>query len=134
MELLKDNNRYVGKVVHGLENGRTFGFPTANVTEIAPQLSISTGVYATHVRVDNSEYGAMMYVGTRPTLHLTELSLEIHLFDFQGDLYEKKIEFLLIAKVREEQRFASVDALVAQLREDERKIRALLETQEERGN
>ena len=117
---------YVGTVAHGLQNGRAFGYPTANVTGVTPSLELSPGVYAAKVRVDGSEYGAMLYVGTRPTLGLTESTLEIHLFDFDGDLYGTSLEFALLGKIRDERNFPSVAALVAQIRRDEEEIRGLL--------
>lgn len=117
---------YSGMVAHGLQNGRTFGYPTANVTGVTPPLELAPGVYAAKVRAGGSEYGAMLYVGTRPTLGLTESTLEIHLFDFDGDLYGTSMEFALLGKVRDERNFPSVAALVEQIRRDEEEIRRLL--------
>ena len=131
MNNLKDNGIagfvwYSGTVAHGLQNGRTFGYPTANMTGITPPLELSPGVYAAKVRVDGSEYGAMLYVGTRPTLGLSEHTLEIHLFDFDGDLYGISLEFALLGKIRDERNFPSVAALVEQIRRDEEEIRERL--------
>jgi len=131
---LKDNGMagsvwYSGTVAHGLQNGRTFGYPTANVTGVTPPLELAPGVYAAKVRVGGSEYGAMLYVGTRPTLGLEEPTLEIYLFDFEGDLYEKTLQFALFGKVRDEQQFPSVEELIAQLRKDEQEIRRKLRTE-----
>jgi len=128
---LKDNGMagsvwYSGTVAHGLQNGRTFGYPTANVTGVNPPLELAPGVYAAKVRVGGSEYGAMLYVGTRPTLGLTESTLEIHLFDFDDDLYGTSLAFALFGKIRDERNFPSVAALVAQIRRDEEKIRECL--------
>lgn len=117
---------YSGTVAHGLRNGRTFGYPTANVTAVNPPLAVGTGVYAAKVRVGGCEYGAMLYAGTRPTLGLEEPTLEIYLFDFEGDLYDKTLQFALFGKVREEQQFPSVEELIAQLRKDEQEIRRKL--------
>ena len=134
MNNLKDNGMagsvwYSGTVAHGLQNGRTFGYPTANVTGVTPPLELAPGVYAAKVRVGGSEYGAMLYVGTRPTLGLEEPTLEIYLFDFEGDLYEKTLQFALFGKVRDEQQFPSVEELIAQLRKDEQEIRRKLRTE-----
>ena len=117
---------YSGTVAHGLQNGRAFGYPTANLTDVTPLLRLTPGVYAAQVRVRGDEYGAMLYVGTRPTLGLTESTLEIHLFDYAGDLYGISLEFALFGKVRDERKFPSVSELVAQLRRDEAEIRAVL--------
>lgn len=120
-----------GTVSHGLQNGRSFGYPTANVTDVTPPLSIGTGVYAAKVRVAGCEYGAMLYVGTRPTLGLEEPTLEIFLFDFEGDLYDKPLQFSILGKVREERQFPSVEELIAQLRRDEQEIRQCLSSTED---
>ena len=115
-----------GKVAHGYANGRTFGYPTANLTDIQPIIPFAAGVYAAWVQYGGMQYGAMMYVGTRPTLALTGTTVEIHIFDFQQDIYDKEIEFAIIKKIREEKRFESINALTAQLQEDERTIRKLM--------
>ena len=120
---------YSGTVSHGLQNGRAFGYPTANVTAVAPSLTVGTGVYAAKVRVGDCEHGAMLYVGTRPTLGLAEPTVEIYLFDFEGDLYDKTLQFALFGKVRDEQQFPSVEELIAQLRKDEQEIRRKLRTE-----
>ena len=120
---------YSGAVTHGLRNGRAFGYPTANVTAVAPSLAVGTGVYAAKVRVGGCEHGAMLYVGTRPTLGLEELTIEIYLFDFDGDLYDQTLQFALLGKIRDEQKFLSVEELVAQLRKDEAEIREKLKVE-----
>ena len=122
---------YGGTVAHGLQNGRSFGYPTANVTDVTPALTVGTGVYAAKVRVAGCEYGAMLYVGTRPTLGLEEPTLEIFLFDFEGDLYDKPLQFNILGKVREERQFPSVEELIAQLRRDEQEIRQRLSLKED---
>lgn len=113
-------------VVSGLQNGRKWGFPTANVADFAPQLTLQNGVYAVFVRLDGNEMPAMMYIGTRPTLSLEEKSVEIHIFEFNQDIYGRRLAFQVIAKVREERRFDSVDALVSQLGDDASAVKALL--------
>lgn len=120
---------YSGTVSHGLQNGRAFGYPTANVTAVTPSLAVGTGVYAAKARVGDCEYGAMLYVGTRPTLGLGEPTIEIYLFDFDGDLYGKMLQFALFGKIREEQKFLSVQELIAQLRRDEAEIRGKLKVE-----
>ncbi|MCK9339502.1 MAG: riboflavin kinase [Bacteroidales bacterium] len=114
---------YRGKVEHGFQNGRKLGFPTANIVDIQPDSNIGTGIYAVMVKMGKKEYCGMMYVGTRPTLSLSVFSVEIHLFDFDGDLYGQEVFFSIMAKIREEQQFASVDELMIQLQEDEQVIR-----------
>lgn len=117
---------YSGTVAHGLQNGRTFGYPTANLTGVTPSLALAPGVYAAKVRACGSVYDAMLYAGTRPTLGLSESTLEIHLFDFAGDLYGTSLEFALFGKIRDERSFPSVEALVEQIHRDEAEIRERL--------
>ncbi len=94
---------------------------------MTPPLAVGTGVYAAKVRVGGCEYGAMLYAGTRPTLGLEEPTLEIYLFDFEGDLYDQTLQFTLVGKIREERQFPSVEELIAQLRRDESEIRRKLQ-------
>lgn len=105
---------FFGTVIHGLHNGEGFGFPTANIQLENPE-DIELGVYAVTLLVDQLSLKGMMYVGTRPTLNLSELSLEIHLFDFKGDLYGKSVSFIIVDKIRDEERFNSTDELIQQL-------------------
>lgn len=105
---------FFGTVIHGLHNGEGFGFPTANI-QLDTSQDIDLGVYAVTLQVDQQHLNGMMYVGTRPTLNLSELSLEIHLFDFKGDLYGKSVSFIIVDKIRDEERFNSTDELIQQL-------------------
>ncbi len=116
-----------GTVVHGDARGRTIGFPTANLvldTELLP----AHGVYAVRARVDGGErLAGVMNLGVRPTVNGTRLSPEVHLLDFAGDIYGRSLHVELVARVREERRFPSLDALVAQIGADVVTARALLE-------
>ncbi|HND29121.1 MAG TPA: bifunctional riboflavin kinase/FAD synthetase [Myxococcota bacterium] len=106
-----------GLVVQGDQRGRTLGFPTANLqTEV--ELLPAFGVYATRVEVDGLLHPAVTNIGLRPTFSGKHVSVESHLLDFQGDLYGKALRVELVARIREEQKFASLDALVAQIRSD----------------
>lgn len=104
-------------VIHGFRNGSKFGFPTANLQLDTP-IDIENGVYAARVFVDEREYKGMLYVGTRPTLGLTEKTYEVHLLHFSGNLYGKTLSFEIVQFLRPEQKFESVEALVEQLRRD----------------
>ena len=104
-------------VIHGLHNGSKFGFPTANLQLDMP-LEIENGVYAAWVTVDEKRYKGMLYVGTRPSLGLTDKTYEVHLLHFSGNLYGKKFSFEVVQFIRPEQKFESVDALVEQLKKD----------------
>lgn len=110
-----------GVVEHGDKRGRTIGFPTANVggvTEVLPPY----GVYA----VRAYERPGVMNLGVRPTVDGTKLRIEVHLFDFTGDLYDQPMRVSLFERVREERKFASLDELKAQIAKDAAAARAIL--------
>lgn len=113
---------YSGKVIKGLQNGRTFGFPTANILLDEGNIAPSNGVYAVSVKVRQQELKGMLYVGTRPTLDLINTTIEIYLFDFKEDIYDQKLDFTIEKKIREEQKFASVQELIEQLKKDKEQI------------
>lgn len=115
-----------GRVVRGLQNGRTFGFPTINIDLDEPERLTDTGVFATEVLLDDAHYYGMLYVGTRPTLDLQTKTVEINIFDFNADCYGKKVSFKLGKKIRAERRFSSLDDLVDQLKKDKDEIQKLL--------
>ena len=108
---------YSGIVIHGLHNGESLGFPTANV-QLPEDVHIAKGVYAVWVYIEGKRHEGMLYVGTRPTLSLSELTYEINIFDFEGDLYGQELAFVIVKQLRPEQVFESRDALSAQLAKD----------------
>ena len=110
-------NYFSGTVIHGLNNGEKFGFKTANINVEKGEIP-QTGVYAVRVFFNHQTYFGMLYVGTRPSLDLTQLSVEVHLFDIEVDLYHQFIEIEVVKKIREEVKFETVDALIAQLKKD----------------
>lgn len=112
---------FQGEVIHGLQNGRKFGFPTANIL-VENDAHIENGVYAVRVSLDDAVYGGMLYVGTRPTLNLNGISMEINIFNFNADIYGEKIAFELVKKIREEVKFSSTDELIEQLRKDKETV------------
>jgi riboflavin kinase/FMN adenylyltransferase len=110
-----------GTVVHGDGRGRTIGVPTANLG-IVPEALPPHGVYACVVdRIQNGAASRLstgvVNIGTRPTV-AAGFSVEVHLHDFEGDLYGAELRLHLVGQIREEKRFESLDALVAQIRED----------------
>lgn len=117
------NCRYTGVVTRGNQKGRTWGFPTVNVMDILPNFLLDKGVYAAQVLIGERWLNAMLYAGTRPTLHLTAPTIEIHIFDFAADLYDQQLTFQVLQKVRDEQQFDSVQQLIEQLKRDEQTIR-----------
>lgn len=103
-----------GKVVHGAQRGRTIGFPTANV-HMRHERPALTGVYA--VKLDGLR--AVANLGVRPTIAgIPKLSLEVHVLDFNGDLYDKHVHVEFLHKIREEMKFDSLDALKTQIAKD----------------
>ena len=119
-----------GAVVHGDGRGRTIGYPTANIAVDHPRKVIpKRGVYAVEVCLIGEEgrYGGMMNIGYRPTFDsAAQLHLEVHLFDFDRSLYGRTLSLAFVKRLRDEQKFGSIDALVAQLAEDERQSRLVL--------
>ncbi len=115
-----------GVVRRGQQLGRTLGFPTANVfmvDYVVPRL----GVYATRTRLpDGRVVPGVANIGNNPTTGEVETRLEVWLFDFDEDLYGQVIETQLIAFLRPEEKFSSIDAMVEQIRVDERQARAIL--------
>jgi riboflavin kinase/FMN adenylyltransferase len=123
--LLGRPHELVGTVHHGDARGRELGFPTANIrcdTELLPP----DGVYAVRVDVEGVIMGGVANLGMRPTFEGTERRLEVHLFDFDGDLYGKRICVRLAGFVRGERAFSDAQSLVTQIRADAARARALL--------
>jgi riboflavin kinase/FMN adenylyltransferase len=113
-----------GPVVEGFRRGRTIGFPTANVqpiNEVVPQ----TGVYAVRVTWREAHLNGVANVGYNPTFGNAALSVEAHVFDFQNDLYGDMIAVEFVRKIRDERKFDSVDALMAQIAQDAEQARAI---------
>jgi riboflavin kinase / FMN adenylyltransferase len=103
-----------GKVVHGAQRGRTMGYPTANV-HMRHERPALTGVYA--VKLDGLK--GVANLGVRPTIAgVPKLLLEVHVFDFNGDLYDKHVHVEFLHKIRDEMKFESLDALKAQIAKD----------------
>ena len=118
--------RMAGRVRLGKRLGRTLGYPTANLALQRKVVPLG-GIFA--VRVSGAglvDYPAVSSLGTRPTVNGTDPLLEVHLFDFDGDLYGQHLDVDFVARLRDEQKFESLDALVAQMHRDAAAARALL--------
>jgi riboflavin kinase/FMN adenylyltransferase len=115
----------LGTVIEGRRLGRTLGFPTANVRPESEQLP-PNGVYAVRVLVDGKSHAGIANVGVRPTVSNEGVQrlVEVHLFDFSGDLYDCDIEVFFGRFVRPEQKFPDLDALRAQITSDVASVRA----------
>lgn len=114
-----------GKVVAGQQIGRQLGFPTANLAvDNALKLIPATGVYAVNVTLDGSsqQWPAMMNIGVRPTFGGEQLTMEVNIFHFAGDIYNKVLAVEFLRRIRNEQKFATPEALQRQLQRDREQI------------
>jgi riboflavin kinase/FMN adenylyltransferase len=118
-QMLGRNYSLVCPVVHGDHIGRTLGFPTANL-DVAGLVLPPNGVYAVHARVEGRTHRSVMNLGLRPSLNQprTVLRAEVHLLDFDGDLYGREMEVCYVRKLRDERKFETLDALREQIRRD----------------
>jgi riboflavin kinase/FMN adenylyltransferase len=119
-----------GLVVKGQQIGRSIGFPTANIQVEDPyKLLPSDGAYAVYAEVNGTRHKAMLNIGDRPTVAGGQKTIEAHLIDFHGDLYGQVLTIYFETFLREEIRFASLEALKTQLVEDRERAIFSLQTQ-----
>lgn len=115
-----------GRVVRGQQLGRTLGYPTANL-RLARKTPALSGIYATWVHgIGDTRRASVSSLGRRPTVFGKEPLLEAHLFDFDGDLYGRRITVEFVAKLRDEVKFDDLDTMVEQIHRDAATARALL--------
>lgn len=118
-----------GEVLHGEKRGRELGFPTANL-KLDPACQLKHGIYAVRVGIcdtrQQKRYDGVASFGRRPTFDNGAPLLEVFLFDFQGDLYGKMLDVALIGWIRPEEKFTSVETLVAQMNVDSARARDAL--------
>lgn len=125
--LLGRDFRISGRVVAGARLGRTLGFHTANL-RLHRRVSPVAGIFAVRVTgAGLARHPGVASVGTRPTVGGTEWLLEAHLFDFDGDLYRERLDVDFIARLRDEVRFPDLASMTAQMQDDARRARALLD-------
>jgi riboflavin kinase/FMN adenylyltransferase len=116
-----------GLVGHGEHRGRLIGVPTINLVDVPPQkLLPPDGVYAVRVEWRGGRAGGMMNQGPKPTFADGRRSLEAHLFEFDGDLYGEWVRIEWVERLRDVERFASVEQLQEQLNRDRVRARAVL--------
>lgn len=118
---------FEAKVQHGDKRGRDLGYPTANLT-LSPEAELAHGIYAVRVKHGGSAHDGVASYGRRPTFDNGQPLFEVHLFDFSGDLYEHELEVELVSYLREERRFDSAEALIAQMDEDSAQARAAIQS------
>ena len=112
----------IGRVFHGDKRGRTIGFPTANVM-LKRRVSPVHGVFVVKVICQHGEYFGSANIGTRPTINGARQQLEVHIFDFNQNLYGQSIEVILLQRLRDEMKFASVEQLKQQIEKDNEQAR-----------
>ena len=116
-----------GHVVHGTGRGALLGFPTANIDphhEITPP----SGIYAVRVLLNNARLKGICYIGTRPTFYRTDkfFAIEVHIFNFNKNIYDTYIEVQFIKKIRDDRSFASASELTLQIKRDISKAKEIL--------
>ena len=109
-----------GKVVKGDGLGKQIDYPTANISiEEDYKIIPKDGVYYIKTTIDNNLYNGMMNIGHRPTIGTKEKSIEVNLFNFDRDIYDRVISIDVVEKIRDEKKFASIEALKTQLAKDQ---------------
>ncbi len=129
-KLLGYNYFIEGKIVGGKQIGRVIGFPTANIyVDDSHKLIPADGVYAVEVLIFETIYAGMMNIGFRPTInHQGEgKSLEVHIMNFEGNVYNHEIQIRFVSKLRDEKRFANLEELKKQLEADRLSVLRILE-------
>lgn len=114
-----------GTVEHGEKRGRELGYPTANIARPA-SCPLAHGIYATTIRIGDTVHASVSSYGRRPTFGDKAPLLEVHLFDFSGDLYGQEVEVAFHGYLRPERKFDGVEALIAQMDIDSAEARAAL--------
>ena len=126
-ELLGRNHHLSGKVVVGDQRGRTLGFPTANIDVDDQLLLPGDGIYATWAVIDGERHKAATSIGIRPTFGQSQRLVEVFVMDFNDDLYGKIIGIEFIKKVRDQEKFDGLDALIKQIKQDVDDCRQILD-------
>jgi riboflavin kinase/FMN adenylyltransferase len=115
-----------GEVVHGDHRGRTIGYPTANVAVWSEQLLPANGIYVGWATIGGGRYMAAINVGLRPTFDGQDIRVEAYLLDFDREIYGETMEITFETRLRPEQKFSDIQALIAQIDEDVRMTRTYL--------
>lgn len=125
--LLGRNFQVEGTVVQGDQRGRTIGFPTANLRLAAPYLTIRLGVYAVIAHLGERTFYGVLNHGMKPTFYAEDIVpvMEAHLFDFSEDIYGEHIVIEFVTFIRPEQRFAGINELIAQIKQDADHVKTL---------
>ena len=124
-ELLGRRYSIMGEIVQGEGRGRQIGFPTANI-DARNQMLPPSGVYAIQAKLEGHTFGGVTNMGTRPTFDGEKFQIETHLFDFEKMVYGKKIEIFFLEKIRDEQKFPTLETLIDQIKRDVATAKAIL--------
>ena len=127
-KMLGRNYSFKGKIVRGDGRGKKLGFPTANISvDDEDKLIPAKGIYAAECIVQKEKYFGLLSLGSRPTFHKDgDVIPEFYIFDFDRDIYDEVMKVEMIEKIREEEKFNSVDDLIIQMKKDEEKGRIIL--------
>jgi len=125
--LLNRNYSISGRVIHGDKRGRALGFPTANLQPYSSfKLVPKPGIYATRVSVGGESFDSVTYIGIRPTFGLDKRQVEVHIFDFDQEIYEHEMTVSFVDFIRDDAKFKRTDALIAAIRKDKKKAIEIL--------
>jgi riboflavin kinase/FMN adenylyltransferase len=124
--LLGHEYTLMARIVPGAQRGRRLGFRTANLRPEPDRVLPPHGVYALWATVEGQRWPAVANVGVRPSFDKGELLIEVHLLDFEGDIYGQTLEVAFVERLRPEQRFTDTEALIAQIGRDVEQARTLL--------
>ena len=116
-KLLGRNYHISGKVIHGEKRGRLIGFPTTNLSTEWNFLP-KNGVYVSKVVISDKSYQSITNIGVRPTFNANSLQIESHIFDFNKNVYGKKIKIYFLARIRNEKKFETVEKLIENITKD----------------
>jgi len=116
----------IGRVFHGDKRGRQLGFPTANVL-LKRRVSPISGVYVVKINTVNHCFYGVANIGSRPTVSGIRQQLEVHIFNFNDDIYGETIEVVMLKKLRDEMKFSSLDELTKQISQDSEQAKAFVQ-------
>ena len=125
-QLLGRHHTLSGTVVVGDQRGRTLGFPTANIDVYPGLLWPGDGIYATWAHFGGQRHLSATSIGVRPTFGLTQRLVEVYVMDFAGDLYGQPMTLEFVEKVRGQETFADIDALISRIGQDVNESREAL--------
>ncbi len=124
------NYRLAGRVIKGEGRGRTLNIPTANIEPVSSEKLIpKDGIYAVRARLGGQVFKAVLYIGTKPTFSFRDRTIELHIFDFSGNLYGQTLEIEFKARIRDDYYFEQVEELIKQIEKDKGQALAILADQ-----